>query len=304
MKGKNRELVDKLKEKYRTGDMEGVQKMISNNHLLEMVPELLVSLVSTEDELKRAQGALENAHIDGLTGLPDRKRFERVVRNHLMHEELGHLGKGVGERKPVSLALVDIDHFKRINDRYGEHEAGDIALAAVGRIVREEVRKSDLAFRYGGEEFAVLMPDTTAERAYQVGEHLRKAMEAHDFSDCNVVGEKITVSIGIDEYPYVLGEVKQMYRQEKDQDERRNKYFNWRRRNKFPEIKEILFRNGPQWVERIRGHPEFREFYIDFLAVKMFGRADRALYHSKHAGRNKVTVYREMPEPEPAKAGK
>ena len=257
MEGKNRELVGKLKEKYRTGDMEGVQKLLSNNHLLDMVPELLVSLVSAEDELKRAQGDLEKAHIDGLTGLPDRKRFERVVRNHLAHEELGHLGKGVGERNPVSLALVDIDHFKRINDRYGEHEAGDIALAAVGRIVREEIRKGDLAFRYGGEEFAVLMPGTNAERAYQVGEHLRKAMEAHDFRDCNVGDETVTVSIGIDSYPYAQGEVKQMYREEKDPNNRRNKYCGWRRRSKFPEIREILFRNGPKWVKRMREHQEF-----------------------------------------------
>ena len=84
-------------------------------------------------------------------------------------------------RSPLSVALFDLDHFKRINDSLG-HGAGDVAIRRFGEILRAEVRSSDLACRYGGEEFAVLFPETSARSALAVAERVRRAIERETFA--------------------------------------------------------------------------------------------------------------------------
>jgi diguanylate cyclase (GGDEF)-like protein len=96
--------------------------------------------------------------------------------------------------QPLSLVMLDIDHFKQVNDTHGHH-AGDTVLQRVGRQLSEECRSSDLVSRYGGEEFAILLPETDIEQAYALAERLRVAIaiDADDF--------RVTASFGVASCP-------------------------------------------------------------------------------------------------------
>lgn len=100
-------------------------------------------------------------------------------------------------RLPLSLMLVDIDHFKKINDTYG-HQAGDYILIAIAKLLKSSLRLTDIIARYGGEEFAVILPDTDIDSAYAAAERIRRLIETKKF----LFNEKIitvTVSVGISE---------------------------------------------------------------------------------------------------------
>lgn len=128
----------------------------------------------------------ERAHLDGLTALWNRRHFDERV----------HQFVGTTERsdRPLSLALLDLDHFKSINDNYG-HPAGDSALQGAAEILTASARSSDVCCRYGGEEFAIIMPETTPEQARKLCERIREAIAEHDWPAHP--DRKITVSIGI-----------------------------------------------------------------------------------------------------------
>jgi diguanylate cyclase (GGDEF)-like protein len=101
----------------------------------------------------------------------------------------------------VSLLMIDIDHFKSVNDRYG-HPAGDRVLRDVARLLQEGVRTVDTVGRYGGEEFVAILPQTEMADARQLAERLRRAIEAHVVKV--PAGEiRVTVSIGVAKYPAV-----------------------------------------------------------------------------------------------------
>jgi diguanylate cyclase (GGDEF)-like protein len=109
------------------------------------------------EEVQSLQAALrEQATQDVLTGLYNRR--------HLNDTLPQMLAQSLREQQPLSAVVIDLDHFKLINDTHG-HPAGDLLLAAFGRLLREQLRSSDLAFRYGGEEFCLLMPHTPAGAA-------------------------------------------------------------------------------------------------------------------------------------------
>jgi diguanylate cyclase (GGDEF)-like protein len=129
------------------------------------------------------------AATDALTGLPNR----RAIDDHLKRL-LAQAGRSL---TPMSAILMDLDHFKQINDTFG-HERGDEVLAAVGAIMRTELRGSDFAGRSGGEEFIVMLPDTDRAGAMRVAEHLRQAM--HSLSLPGVTRE-VTASFGVASYP-------------------------------------------------------------------------------------------------------
>ncbi|RWU21496.1 hypothetical protein DM813_20190 [Pseudomonas alkylphenolica] len=105
--------------------------------------------------------------VDGLTQLANRRRLQ---------SDFGGLLKRLQPEQPVALWMLDIDRFKRINDTWG-HSAGDEVIKHLATLLRALVRPQDLVVRYGGEEFCVLMPDTTLEDATQIAEHLRTATE-------------------------------------------------------------------------------------------------------------------------------
>ncbi|MET0156081.1 MAG: PleD family two-component system response regulator [Rickettsiales bacterium] len=144
---------------------------------------------------KRYQNALlDDQHknlalsqIDALTGLYNRRYFDSYFAHNLR--------EAVQQRKPLSLMILDVDHFKRVNDIYG-HLAGDCILKAIAS--RIDVRAADLVARYGGEEFAVVMPNTAVSDAAKAGERIRQLVESAPFE---VPGGKrpisLTVSVGV-----------------------------------------------------------------------------------------------------------
>lgn len=155
-------------------------------HAGERVIELEDKLAAQNAELQRM------ALLDGLTGIPNRRDFDDKLL------KIGEQSRRGG--RPFSVVMIDLDHFKGLNDTLG-HEAGDDALRAVAGILQENVRTSDSAFRYGGEEFVCLLPDTSADGAAQVAERLRcKVADARIPNPGNVRGGHLTVSVGLAAY--------------------------------------------------------------------------------------------------------
>jgi len=151
-----------------------------------------------QDELRAKNKQLEEllykveymAITDSLTGLYNRRRFHDILSSEFERAKR--------YATPFALIMVDIDHFKRINDNYG-HQAGDTILKEVTSIILKNTRETDTAARYGGEEFMVIMPNTNKKDAKNLAERVRSSIEKNNFSDIN--DQKITVSIGITGMP-------------------------------------------------------------------------------------------------------
>jgi two-component system cell cycle response regulator len=169
-----------------------------NDYIVRPVdPNELVARCLTQIKRKRyndrlrasVQQTIELAVTDALTGLHNR----RYLDNHLSVL----FNRSVQRGRPLSVLITDIDRFKLVNDAYG-HDAGDQVLKEFAARVRSTVRGADLACRFGGEEFVVVMPDTTAEIAAAVAERLRVAVESTPF-ELRGTGQtlNITASFGI-----------------------------------------------------------------------------------------------------------
>lgn len=143
-----------------------------------------------EGDLNEAKAILEKLALqDALTGLANRRHLEK----NLQFEWL----RATRNRSSISLIMLDIDFFKSFNDQYG-HVAGDNCISSVGHTAEQSIRRpTDLAVRYGGEEFAILLPDTEADGAYIVAEKIRHGVMnlaiPHQENPANVV----TVSLGV-----------------------------------------------------------------------------------------------------------
>jgi len=124
---------------------------------------------------------------DGLTRIYNRHSFEeRLIYEIKRRRRYNH---------DLSLLMVDLDHFKSVNDTYG-HKAGDMVLRKVGEILTNTFRTTDLAARYGGEEFVILLPHTSEEAAWKLAERVRTAIEEQSFEfECQQFS--ITASIGV-----------------------------------------------------------------------------------------------------------
>lgn len=151
--------------------------------------------------VSQAAIALENARLhhvvrrqaitDELTGLVNRRRFMEALDAEIARTQR--------LRSNVSLMLADLDDFKRINDRFG-HPAGDEALRVFAEVLRAELREIDVAARLGGEEFAVLLPETDLEGALAVAERLRERVGERPVLDDHGTPVHLTASIGVAEY--------------------------------------------------------------------------------------------------------
>ena len=140
--------------------------------------------------LKQTTDMLEAmAWIDGLTGIPNRRRFDQMLESEWKRAQRN--------RSPLAVIMVDVDHFKGYNDKYG-HGAGDICLKQVATLLVAVVgRSGDLVARYGGEEFVVLMPETDDAGAYRVAEQLRQRIEAQEMPHAGSEASCwVTVSVG------------------------------------------------------------------------------------------------------------
>ena len=141
---------------------------------------------SAEEARARAEMAQERSLTDPLTGLLNRYGLQIS----LAHE----LAEARRYNRPLSCLMIDVDRFKTINDTYG-HITGDVALQQIASVLTQVVRRSDIVFRYGGEEFLALLPKTDLEGAVALAEKLREAVVARIFGD----GEHtfyLTLSIG------------------------------------------------------------------------------------------------------------
>ncbi|MHB1263075.1 MAG: GGDEF domain-containing protein [Gemmatimonadaceae bacterium] len=138
-----------------------------------------------------AADVAQRALTDGLTGLGNRRYFDDELKRML--DETDRFGRS------STLVLVDLDHFKLVNDTHG-HEAGDAVLRQVARILQEGVRTVDRVSRYGGEELALLLPQTPAEGAAELAERLRNRIEAERVIHRGVE-IAVTASFGIASYP-------------------------------------------------------------------------------------------------------
>jgi diguanylate cyclase (GGDEF)-like protein len=144
------------------------------------------------DEITRLQ---KLAITDPVTGLSNHRFFQERIREEL--ERSGRHGR------VFSLVMIDVDHFKKFNDRFG-HPEGDKALAQIARLLKNATRTADSVSRYGGEEFALVLPETASAAALEVAERIR-----HDLEDTSIGGPPkdkrdpilITLSIGVSSYP-------------------------------------------------------------------------------------------------------
>lgn len=125
--------------------------------------------------------------LDGLTGLYNRRQFEISL-----EQEYNRTKRHPSD---FSLAILDIDFFKKVNDTYG-HQYGDYVLKTVASLMKQAFRKTDLLYRYGGEELIMIMPETNIEGAIIPVQRLRRMIEEYDF-DYNGVKAKVTASIGL-----------------------------------------------------------------------------------------------------------
>lgn len=158
--------------------------------------ELRIKRVVRELELqKERNGMLKElerlAITDGLTDLFNSRHFFNQVK-----EEIERHAR---YNRPLSLLVIDIDFFKEYNDTFG-HLEGDKVLMRIGKVVPECLRTSDTAYRYGGEEFTVLLPETELEKACVVGHRIKKTIAEQVFTPQKGVERSLTVSIGATEY--------------------------------------------------------------------------------------------------------
>ncbi|MCP9337771.1 sensor domain-containing diguanylate cyclase [Stutzerimonas xanthomarina] len=184
----------------------------------------VTDVATNRRQLQAANQELQRlSSTDRLTGLFNRGHWEEMLRqDYARHRRY---------ERNAALVMFDIDHFKKINDSYG-HQAGDAVIQQTAELVRQSMRDADIAGRYGGEEFVVLLPDTDSEGALTFAERLRQSIEAHEVVyDGHSI--RFTVSLGIADLS-----------------------------------------------EPTSGYAQLIE------------RADNALYSSKAAGRNQVTLYR------------
>jgi diguanylate cyclase (GGDEF)-like protein len=164
-------------------------------------------LQASNQQLRRQQAELQRlAVLDPLTGVINRREFERVFRHELVRAQ--RMGG------TTSLVAVDLDHFKAVNDRHG-HPVGDLVLQQVAHKLTALLRRYDVLARYGGEEFMILLPQTDLPAALAVAEKLRAAVQAMalrvDGVAPGAVAPHLTVSLGVATSTPTLREFEQLY---------------------------------------------------------------------------------------------
>lgn len=164
-----------------------------NHEVLELLAERSVQMLELSQQQRTLQ--VHNQHLknasmtDGLTGLFNRAAFDQHMASLFVQAHK--------HNAPLSVMLIDADHFKSYNDQFG-HLAGDEALRQLGKILQQTSRKTDIAARYGGEEFVLILPETSAKAAQLIAERLCDQVAQHPFEY-----RVMTISIGVATWPNV-----------------------------------------------------------------------------------------------------
>jgi two-component system, cell cycle response regulator len=153
----------------------------------------MLRIKSLQDQLRAAKGQLEKLSItDGLTGLYNHRHFEERLAEEFRRSQR--------YTDPVSLIMLDLDHFKDVNDRYG-HPFGDRVLRETAELLRTSTRDPDICARYGGEEFAIILPKTHLQGALAVAERTVRSLRAKTYSSGEAALLRVTASLGVAFYP-------------------------------------------------------------------------------------------------------
>ena len=167
--------------------LDKVRLIVENQYLFK-------KLQANCEELEEVNVSLREISLrDGLTGLYNQRYFRQALNRELKRSSR--------HERSFSLLFCDIDHFKQYNDANG-HIDGDEALKEFSDILLERLRQTDVACRYGGEEFIILLPETSKERADYLAKDIRSLVESHSFKgEATQPGGRLTVSIGIASFP-------------------------------------------------------------------------------------------------------
>lgn len=174
-------------EDQQLGELKLMRRQKFNKDEIKLLETLLCCLIYPLRNATLFQQALNMAHTDPLTQARNRTAFNDTVKREI---RLAHRNN-----KPLGLIFLDIDHFKSINDQYG-HKCGDLALASVAKWIKENIRSSDIIFRYGGEEFVILLSETDLDGAQLLAERIRQSIDNHTLAfDMQTI--KVTASLGV-----------------------------------------------------------------------------------------------------------
>jgi two-component system cell cycle response regulator len=178
-------------EAINTGASDFVIKPVRLEELLLRLKRVLKERELTNERIRMMEKLQKLAITDGLTRLYNSRSFYSQL-----ELEVDRFNR---YQHPLTLLLLDIDHFKDYNDKYG-HLEGDKVLVRFSQIIRTCLRTNDSAYRYGGEEFTVILPETAGEEARTVAQRIRAALEAEPFSPEDGEEVTVTISIGLTEY--------------------------------------------------------------------------------------------------------
>jgi len=178
-------------EAINVGASDFVIKPVRLEELLLRLKRVLKERELTKERVRMMEKLQKLAVTDGLTKLYNSRSFYSQLET-----EVDRFNR---YKHPLALLLLDLDHFKEYNDSYG-HLEGDKVLVRFSQIIKSCLRANDSAYRYGGEEFTVILPETAGAEARTVAQRIRSALEAERFSPENGQDVQITISIGVTEY--------------------------------------------------------------------------------------------------------
>jgi diguanylate cyclase (GGDEF)-like protein len=182
-------VADHLERTMQLWDGRTITMRISNTFIHTPDGEMLLGIFHDLTTQKALENELRaNATTDALTGLHTRRS--------LMEEFLKEFARAQRYGSPLSVLMLDLDHFKNVNDSYG-HMVGDNVLSKAGQIIRESLRFTDIAGRYGGEEFCIFMPETDLEGAHIFAERLRQQLSSETYKSDDGHIFSVTCSIGV-----------------------------------------------------------------------------------------------------------
>lgn len=180
-----------IEEAMARGASDLIIKPIRLEDLLLRINVVLKNCLEKEKNCRKLEELTNLTIRDDLTGLFNSRQFY----SHIAQE----VDRSNRYFRPLSLILMDIDNFKLLNDTYG-HLFGDKILSGMGEIIKSAIRMQDTAYRYAGDEFTILLPETELERAIAVAERVRRAIEIETQLLSDPKSLKVTVSIGVVEY--------------------------------------------------------------------------------------------------------